>query len=285
MKHHFPYALPALAIVCLLGVQGACDHKPSAAAVQAQDVAKSADDRVAQLEKELADLKAGKGTAAAADPEVVEQTTQAQAKALQVRVAEAKRHAAQRHTEAGAAAKASGTAAAQPVTVTVPAQTRLAVALTHELATDKAQPGDSWEGTLAEEVAVDGQVAWPRGTPVKGVVTQSTPAGRLKSGQGGLGIRLSAVGGNDVEAGTYLVVGSKRGERDAKFIGGTAALGALVGILSSKGHQADHALGGAAIGAAAGTGAAAATADTVIRIPAGKPVAFTLEQPERVALK
>ena len=284
MKHPLPYALPALAIVCLLGVQGACEHKPSPAAVQAQDAAKSADDRVAQLEKELADLKAGKATEAA-DPEVVEQTTQAQAKALQVRVAEAKRHAAQRHTEAGAAAKASGPAAVQPATVTVPAQTRLAVALTRDLATDKAQPGDTWEGTLAEEVAVDGRVAWPKGTPVKGVVTQSTPAGRLKSGQGGLGIRLSAVGGNDVEAGTYLVVGSKLGERDAKFIGGTAALGALVGILSSKGHQADHALGGAAIGAAAGTGAAAATADTIIRIPAGKPVAFTLEQPEKVALK
>jgi hypothetical protein len=36
------------------------------------------------------------------------------------------------------------------------------------------------------------------------------------------------------------------------------------------------------VGAAAGTGAAAVTADTVIRIPAGKVVAFTLSVPRKV---
>jgi len=175
--------------------------------------------------------------------------------------------------------------AQQPATLTVPAHTPLSVSLTRELATDKVAVGDSWDGTLAEDVVVAGQVAWPRGTPVKGTVTQSAPAGRLQSGQGGLGIRVSTVGYNQVESGTYQVVGAKRTERDAKMIGGGAALGALVGLLTSKGHHAGPALGGAAIGAAAGTGVAAGTADTVIRIPAAKPVVFTLARAETVVLQ
>jgi hypothetical protein len=56
-------------------------------------------------------------------------------------------------------------------------------------------------------------------------------------------------------------------------------------MLAQRGHEADHALGGAAIGAAAGTGLAAGTADTVIKIPAGKAVSFTLSTPEKVIHK
>ena len=154
-----------------------------------------------------------------------------------------------------------------------------------ELATDKDQPGDPWTGTLSEDVVVGNTVAWPAGTAVSGVVAQSTPAGRLSSGNGGLGIRLTTVGRNGVDAGTYMVVGDARGKRDAKFIGGTAALGALVGLLTDKNHQGDHALGGAAAGAVAGTALAAGTADTVIRIPSSQLVTFSLTAPEPVTLR
>ena len=270
--------LTALPVALSLGCQ-----RKSAAAVQAEEAAKAADTRVAQLEQELADLKAGK-QAKSGDPDVVEHATKSQARAVEKRLADARKAAVQAHQEAKEVAAIPAEQAAKVVILTVPAQTRLAVTLARDLSTDQVQAGDPWEGALAEDVVVDGRVAWPQGTPVKGVVVQSTPAGRLQSGQGGLGIRLSTVGRSDVEAGTYVVTGDKRGERNAKFIGGTAALGALVGILSSKGHQGDHALGGAAIGAAAGTGLAAATADPVIRIPAGK-VAFTLTGPEKVVLK
>lgn len=284
MRNPRPSPFFCLLGMLFLGLSVGCKPKPSEAVVQAQDAAKAADERVAQLEKERADIKAGKVTPAG-DPDVVEHTTQAQLKALDRRLAEARKNASTRHHEAETMASAPPSEVPRTVTLTVPAQTPLAVALSQELATDKVQAGDGWDGVLAEDVVVAGQVAWPKGTPVRGVVAQSVAAGRLKSGQGGLGIRLSAVGGTDVEAGTYLVAGGSRGERDAQFIGGTAALGALVGVLSSKHHQADHALGGAAIGAAAGTGLAAGTADTVIRIPAGKPVTFTLAQPEKVILR
>jgi hypothetical protein len=258
--------------------------KKSEAVVQAETAAKAADDRVAQLEKEMADIKAGRQSPAG-DPDAVEHLSKAQLKALDRRLADARKSAALRHDEAQTLAAAPRAEADRTVTVEVPAQTRVAVSLSRELSTDKDQAGDPWEGTLAEDVMVGGKVVWPQGTPVKGVVAQSTPAGRLQSGQGGLGIRLSTVARNDVEAGTYVVVGDKRGERNATFIGGTAALGALVGILSGGRHEGDHALGGAAIGAAAGTAVAAGTADTVIRIPASRQVVFTLSAPERVILK
>ncbi|HLO68956.1 MAG TPA: hypothetical protein VK188_18180 [Holophaga sp.] len=272
-----------LAAALLLALAAGCD-RTTPAAKEAQEAAKAADARVAQLEKELADLKAGKA-GGEGDPDAAMHVAQSQLKVLDRRLAQAKTAAAKRHQEAETLAAAPKAEAAQTVLVEVPAGTRLQVALAGDLATDQVQAGDPWEGTLAADVDVNGRIVWPKGTPVKGVVAQSLAAGRLQSGQGGLGIRLTTVGVNDVEAGTYVVAGGARGERNAKLIGGTAALGALVGILSGKGHDADHALGGAAIGAAAGTALAAGTADTVIRIPAAKPVAFTLSAPERVVLK
>lgn len=280
-------APPAVLLGLALALSVGCHRKANPAAQQAQQDAKAADDRVSQLEKELADLKAAKNAPATADRETVEHVSKSHQKALERQIAEAKEHAAEKHQEAAAVAAAPPppVEAPKPIVLEVPAATKLEVKLARDLATDKDQPGDTWEGTLAAPVSVNGQVAWPAGTAVHGVITQSTAAGRLSSGQGGLGIKLTVVGRNDVESGVYLVSGTKRGERNAKFIGGTAALGALVGILTDRKNQGDHALGGAAIGAAAGTALAAGTADTVIRIPAGQPVAFTLTAPERVTLK
>ena len=100
-----------------------------------------------------------------------------------------------------------------------------------------------------------------------------------------LGLKLTDIGSNDVEGGTYAVSGDARGERNAKIIGGGAALGALIGLLSDGKNKQDHALGGAALGAAAGTAAAAATAKTAIVIPADKPISFSLQAAEKVTVK
>lgn len=272
----------ATATAALLIAGLACDRKPSPEALAAQDAAKAADARVAALEAELANVKSGKHTKGHPDHESLSKSEQ---KALERQLAEAKLHADEKKKEALDLAKAPVASAPKLITVDVPTGTKLEVKLAKDLTTETAQPGDAWEGVLADPVIVDGRTVWPAGTPVHGVVSQSAAAGRLSGGQGGLGIRLMAVGHEDVDTGTYVVVGSARGERNAKFIGGTAALGALVGILSDKKHQADHALGGAAIGAATGTALAAGTADTAIRIPAAQPVTFSLTAPERVTLK
>ena len=270
----------ALSGILAFGFLG-CEKKPTEATLQAQTAAKTADERVAQLEKEMADIQAAK-QADAANKDTVDHVTQSQMKALSRQLGDARKRADERHRTAVAVAATPAAALTKTMVMVVPAQTQLSVRLRGDLATDKDQAGDSWEGTLNEAVVVNGMVVWPAGTAVRGVVAQSTPAGRLASGKGGMSIKLTAVGDNEVDAGTFVVVGDARGKRDAKYIGGTAALGALIGILSDKNNQGDHALGGAVAGAAAGTALAAGTASTVITIPASKAITFTLASAETV---
>ncbi|MFZ1612564.1 MAG: hypothetical protein WAT51_00225 [Holophaga sp.] len=271
------------AVLGALLVMGAlaCEKKLSPEALQAQESAKTADSRVAALEKELAELKTGKAQDADAD-----HVSKGHLKSIEKQLSDAKKQAETKKKAAQElAAQPAPKEAPKVVIVEVPAGAKLEVKLAKDLSTDTVQAGDAWEGSLAESVMVDGKTVWPAGAEVRGVVSQSTPAGRLSTGNGGLGIRLTYVGKYDVESGVFLVSGTPRGERNAKYIGGAAALGALVGILTDKHNKNDHALGGAAVGAAAGTAVAAATADTVIRIPVEKPVSFTLAAPEKVTLK
>lgn len=288
-------ALAAALVVASIGCEQKLDEAQIRAKILAEEAAKAADARVAKLEQELADLKNSKidPKVAERDKDSVDQAKADQKKALERQLAEQKKKAEARKQEALKLAEAktappapsSAAAAPKPVVVEVPAGTSISVNLGAALSTEKEKAGDLWQGTLAESVVADGQTVWAAGTPVRGVVSQSVPAGRLASGKGALGIRLTEIGSSDVDGGDYLVTGGKTGERNAKIIGGAAALGALIGVLSDKRNKDDHALGGAAIGAAAGTAAAAATAKTTILIPADKAITFSLAAPEKVTLK
>ena len=288
MKHAGVLTYGSLALL-LVGVTIACESKPTKdaaiqAEVAAQLQAKAADDRVGMLEQQVADLKAGK-TPPTGDQDTINQISAAHLRALDRELVDARLRAAERRREIEAVAATPVAQRLRYTAMEVPSGTRIAVKLGGEVATDRDQAGDPWSGTLAEDVLVGNTVAWAAGTNVSGVVAQSTPAGRLSSGNGGLGLRLSSVGRNGVDAGTYMVIGDTRGKRDAKFIGGTAAMGALVGLMTDRDHQGDHALGGAAAGAVAGTALAASTADTVIRIPAYHTVTFSLTAPVQVIFK
>lgn len=285
-------------LLAALGCEKKLDEAQLRAKIQAEEAAKAADARVAKLEQELADLKAGKADPKEGDKgtakDAVEQAKADHQKALERQISEQKKKAETRKQEAvklaepKPASAATPTPVAQapaPVLLEVPAGTTIIVNLTSAISTEQAKAGDLWQGTLAETVAVGGQTAWTAGTPVSGVVSQSVPAGRLASGKGVLGLKLTDIGTSDVEGGTYAVSGDARGERNAKIIGGGAALGALIGLLSDGKNKQDHALGGAALGAAAGTAAAAATAKTAIVIPADKPISFSLQAAEKVPLK
>ena len=280
MKNATPLVLSAALLA--LGVSSACNRK-SEAQIQAEAAAKAADDKVAALEKQLAEakgLKAGAGD----DAEAHEHLSKGQIKALERQIADAKKRADAQKKAAADLGKAPASAPKTEV-VDVPVDTPLVVKLSGDLATDKVQAGDAFDATLAEAVVVGGKTVWPAGSAVRGVVTQSVPAGRLASGKGVLAIKLTEVAGEGIDTGTFAVQGAATGERNAKFIGGGAAIGALAGLLSDKKHQGDHALGGAAIGAALGTAAAAATANTVIKIEAATPVSFKLTAPEKITIK
>jgi hypothetical protein len=275
--------IPTLILALSLSLSLACNRK-SEAAIQADEAAKSAEAKVAQLEQQLADAKSGKATGG--DAETVQHLTRSQVKALERQVADAKRRAETKKQEALTLAQApSSREELRSVVVEVPVGTKLEISLARALSTEKDQAGDAWDGALASDVVQNGKLVWSAGSPVRGVVTQSAAAGRLSSGQGALGIRLTEIAGVGIDTDTHVVVATAKGERNAKFIGGGAALGALIGILGDNKHKNDHALGGAAVGAAAGTAVAAGTADTVIRIPSGRPIAFSLTAPERVTLR
>jgi len=93
-----------------------------------------------------------------------------------------------------------------PRVLELPARTRLEVILSRSLATDRDRIGDPWEGVLGREVRSKGQTAWPKGTPVKGIILQSAP-GDLLQGGGGLELRILTVGGAELEVGSYTVAG------------------------------------------------------------------------------
>jgi len=269
---------PQLALAVALAFVVACNQK-SEAALQAEEAAK-----VTPLEQQLAEAKSGK--AIGEDSETAQHLTRSQVKALERQVSDAKKRAEIKRQEALTLAQSPATREEpRSVVVEVPAGTKLEISLARELTTEKDQAGDAWEGTLSSDVVQGGQVVWRSGSPARGVITQSAAAGRLSSGQGALGIRLTEIAGVGIDTDSHVVVATAKGERNAKYIGGGAAIGALIGILADNKHKNDHALGGAAVGAAAGTAVAAGTADTVIRIPAGMPISFSLTTPERVTLR
>ncbi|MBS1785431.1 MAG: hypothetical protein JST24_08385 [Acidobacteria bacterium] len=271
--------LPAALSFVLVGAIGC--NRESEAAKMADQAAQQEQSRVAELQQELADAKAGK--AVGSDDTDTNKTLQANhIKSLEKQLSDAKKREVAAKKEATQLAAAKDVKA---VSVTVPTDTAFSVKLAEGLATDKQQAGDGWSGTLSAPVVVNGTTVWAAGTPVKGVVSQSVPAGRLSSGKGVLAIKVTDIGDSGVDSDTHAVTGDPRGARNAKFIGGGAALGALVGILSDKNNKNDHALGGAAIGAAAGTAVAAGTADTIIKIDAAQPLAFHLAAPETVVVK
>ncbi len=146
---------------------------------------------------------------------------------------------------------------------TIPPGTSVSIRLGQTISSDKAQPGDSWSGTLSNDVVVDGRVVAKRGDPVAGKIVDAKASGRL-SGTALLALQLNSINGAPVITSTVSRRGGSHKGRDVKAVGGTAAVGAIIGALAGGGKGAAI---GAGAGAAAGTAGAAATGKKDIRIP------------------
>jgi hypothetical protein len=306
--NHRIYTL-ALGLIPLALTIG-CEKKQTKEEIIAEyEASKIEQERIAKLEEELADLKQQQELATDKSAQA-QQVRNDYQKALERQLQEARQRAEaveKEQAEAKAREEATTASANAPppegtrgertrgegqrgegtraTVISLARGTKFSVSLSREITTDTHGAGESWEGTLAQDVSSGDQVLWPAGTRVSGTVSQSTPTGRLASGEGALAISLTDVGGSGVNGGIYAVTVNSQGNRSAKVIAGTAALGALIGVLSDRRNQADHALGGAAIGAAVGTAVAGGTANTTIRIPASSPITFELPQDERVSIR
>jgi hypothetical protein len=136
-----------------------------------------------------------------------------------------------------------------PPVLTMPAGTFLTVRVNQLLSSDRNQAGDGFSATLVKPLVVNGVVVAEPGQTLGGHVVEAVKAGRVE-GVARLGVQitdLNIVDGQQLPIQSSLVsrTGPTTVGRDAAAIGGTTALGAIIGAAAGWGK-------GAAIGAGAG---------------------------------
>jgi hypothetical protein len=169
-----------------------------------------------------------------------------------------------------------------PETLTVAAGRVLSIRLADELGSKISQPGQTFGGTLAKAVEVNGEVAIPAGARVEGEVVDAKPLGRFAGGAQ-LQLKLDSVGVNGqqmpVQTAVFTQTLKGKGKRTGAIVGGGAGLGALIGGLAGGGKGAAI---GAVAGAGAGTAGTAMTGNKEIVLPAESAVAFALKEPLKI---
>ncbi len=153
----------------------------------------------------------------------------------------------------------------------IPAGQHINVRVGSELSSGKVSTGQSFDGTLTNDILVNGKTVAKAGDSVRGKVTYVKPSGRLHA-PGELTVRLTSVNGIPVRTSAVSRKGGSHTKSNATKIGGGAAAGALLGGLFGGGKGA---LIGAGAGGAAGTGVAAATGKKEAVIPAESMLTFT----------
>jgi hypothetical protein len=170
-------------------------------------------------------------------------------------------------------------------TFTLPAGTALTVTVNQTLASNQSRVGDAFDASVAEDVVVDGKTVISRGAKVIGRVTGASPSGRLQN-PGSLAGTLTSVEVNgksyDLATDSFARKASSHKTRNAEYIGGGAAAGAIIGAIAGHGKGAAI---GAAAGAGAGTAGAAVTGKKDVSIPAETRLTFHLKEPLSVSVK
>ena len=154
----------------------------------------------------------------------------------------------------------------------IPAGTHVTVRLGSSISSGSAHAGQTWQGTVAKNVIVNGTTVAKTGDAVTGKVTSAKSSGRLHA-PGQLALRLTSINGQAVSSSAYYRKGKSHTKSNVTKIGGGTAAGALIGGLAGGGKGAAI---GAAAGAGAGTGVAAATGKQEAVIPAESLMTFTI---------
>jgi hypothetical protein len=161
----------------------------------------------------------------------------------------------------------------------IPVGTAITIRMIDDVDSKVANVGQTFRASVDEPVIVDGNVILPRGADVVTKLVELQEPGKLAGG-GQLTLDLASITVDgrqiDVNSQGVTTTGESRKGDSAKVIGGTAALGAIIGAIAGGGK-------GAAIGAIAGGGAGTAvqvmTQGPRVRVPSESRLTFTLQQP------
>ncbi len=168
----------------------------------------------------------------------------------------------------------------------LPVGTRLSVRTNETIDSRTAVPGQTFAGQVAQDVTdASGAVAIPRGSNAQIVIRDVSRSGAV-TGTNELALDLEwvSVDGRRYQIDTADIsqrgnAGLGKNKRTGAFVGGGAALGAVIGAIAGGGK-------GAAIGAISGAGAGAATQvltrGKAIRVPAETLLTFRLDKTLRV---
>src|SRR6202795_2370067 len=74
----------------------------------------------------------------------------------------------------------------------IPAGTPLSVRIGQTISSKDAKSGDTWVGTLAADLSVDGKVLALKGAPVQGIIVSAKGSGRI-SGTADLQLQVTAI--------------------------------------------------------------------------------------------
>jgi len=170
----------------------------------------------------------------------------------------------------------------QPVTVSIPAGTRVAVRMADAIDSSTNKPGELFLAILDEGIPLEGADVIPKGTDVYIKLANAKSAGRV-TGTSELELQLNKMVWQGktypLVSNSYEQKGKSRTKQTATRVGIGAGVGAAIGAIAGGGK-------GAAIGAAVGGGGATAvqvfTKGEQIKVPSETQLDFNLQAPVSV---
>lgn len=172
--------------------------------------------------------------------------------------------------------------APQPVRITIPAGTHLAVRMIDSVDSAKDKSGQVFRASLDAPIVVAGETVVPAGADVAVRLATAKTAGRM-TGTSELELQLVKMvtegRSYPLVSNVYAAKGKSRGKDTATKVGAGAAIGAVIGAIAGGGKGAAI---GAATGAGAGTAIQLATRGAQVKVPSETLLDFELQQPVTV---
>jgi hypothetical protein len=166
-----------------------------------------------------------------------------------------------------------------PLGLEIAAGTQVLIRLIDPADSERDRVGQTYRATVDQPVMVNGQTAIPRNADAVVTLTDAQQSGKIQ-GKAVLTLDLKSITVNgrsyDIASSAVSKASGSRGTRSAEVIGGTAALGAIIGAIAGGGKGAAI---GAGSGAAVGTVAQVATSGQKVKVPAETQLTFTLQNP------